>query len=95
MFTEIQYIFILWGYLHTEDLAACFDRTVLEGELVLPDDRPAFFVPSVGHHVEVWGPHLKLPLPVDDGGQGGTDQVWPFGVTLRGEDISVMTKDTV
>lgn len=76
-----------WGYLHTEDLAACLDCTVLKSELVLPDDRSAIFVPSVSDHVEVWGPHLKLPLPVDDGGQGSTDQVWPFGVTLKGGDM--------
>ena len=76
------------SHLHSEHLAARFDSAVLEGELVLTDDRAAVFVAGVGQHVELWRPHLKLPLPINDGGQGSADQIWPFGVTLRGAKTS-------
>lgn len=64
-------------------LLPSFDGHVIKGELVLPDDGPAVLVAGVRHHVEVRRPHLKLPLPVDDGGQRGADQERTLGVTLR------------
>lgn len=59
------------------------DGIALEGELVLSYDGPAVLVPYVGYHVQLRGPHLKLSLPVDDGGQGSAHQERPFGVTLE------------
>lgn len=76
---------------HPGGLLASSDGVVLEGELVLPDDGSAVFVPDVRHHVHVWRPHLKLSLPVDDGGEGGADQERPLRVALRGGDeVSVV-----
>lgn len=72
-------------YLHAKHLASRFHCTVFKGELVLPDDRPAVFVPGVCHHVEIWSPHLKFPFPVDDSGEGRTNQERPLRVTLRVE----------
>ena len=71
------------SYLQAEDLPACFDSAVFKSELVLPDDGPAVFVPRVRQHIEVWRPHLKLPLPVDDGGKWGADKEWALGVALE------------
>ena len=65
-------------------LLASFDRRVVKGELVLSDDGPTVLVPRVCDHVEVGCPHLKLPLPVDDGGERCADQEWTLGVTLQG-----------
>lgn len=70
-------------YLHAKHLASWFYCAVFKGELVLPDDRPAVFVPGVRQHIEIWCPHLKLPLPVYDSGEGSTHQERPLGVTLR------------
>lgn len=72
----------LLTHLHAKHLPAWLHGAVLEGELVLPDDGPAVLVPGVSHHVEIWSPHLKFPLPVDDGGEGGAHQERPLGVTL-------------
>ena len=69
-------------HLHPGGLLPPADGVVLEGELVLPDDGPAVLVPHVRHHVHVWSPHLKLPLPVDDGGERGAHQERPLGVAL-------------
>lgn len=65
-------------YLHAEHLATRFHSAVLIGELILPDDGPAVLVPGVGHHVEIWRPHLKLPLPVNNGGEGCAHQERPL-----------------
>lgn len=72
------------SHLHPGRLLPSSDGVVLEGELVLPDDGSAVFVSDVRHHVHVGRPHLKLSLPVDDGGKWGADQERPLGVTLRG-----------
>ena len=78
------------SYLHLGRLLPATDGVVFKGELVLTNDGPAVLVSHVGHHVHVRGPQLKLPLPVDDGGQGGAHQEGPFGVALgpsgRGKD---------
>lgn len=58
------------------------DRRVVKGELVLPDDGSAVFIPRVRHDVEVGRPHLKFPLPVDDGGERGADQERTLGMAL-------------
>ena len=70
------------SYLHLGSLLPAADGVVFKGELVLTNDGPAVLVSHVGHHVHVRGPQLKLPLPVDDGGQGGAHQEGPFGVAL-------------
>lgn len=70
-------------YLHFGGLFPSTDGISLKGEFILPDDSPAVLVPDVGDHVHVGGPHLKLPLPVDDGGQGSADQEGTFGVALQ------------
>lgn len=72
-------------HLQPGGLLASSDGVVLEGELVLPDDGSAVLVSDVRHYVHVRRPHLKLSLPVDDGGEGRTDQERPFGVTLDEE----------
>lgn len=72
-------------YLHPGGLLASSDGVILEGELVLPDDGSAVLVSDVCHYVHVRRPHLKLSLPVDDGGEGRADQERPFGVTLDEE----------
>lgn len=64
-------------------LLSLFDSRVVEGELVLSDDGSAVLISGVRHHVEVGRPHLKLPLPVDDGGERGADQERALSVTLR------------
>lgn len=69
-------------YPQLESLLPAFDRCVVKGELVLPDDGSAVFVSRVRHHIEVGCPHLKFPLPVDDGGERGTDQERTLGVAL-------------
>lgn len=71
------------SHLHPGGLLPSADGVVLEGELVLSDDGSAVFVSDVRHHVHVGRPHLKLSLPVDDGGQGGADQERPLRVALR------------
>lgn len=76
-------------YLHPGGLLASSDGVILEGELVLPDDGSAVLVSDVCHYVHVRRPHLKLSLPVDDGGEGRADQERPFGVTLEEETRSV------
>ena len=75
----------LASHLHPGRLLPTADGIVLEGELILPDDGPAVFVPDVGHHVHVGRPHLKLTLPVDDGGERGADQERTLGVALQGD----------
>lgn len=70
-------------HLHTKHFASRFDSTVFESELVLPDDCPAVFVSGVSHHVKIWSPHFKFPFPIDDGGEGGTNQEGSLGVTLK------------
>lgn len=72
-------------HLHPEHLLPTPNGIVLKRKLVLPDHRAALLVPRVGDHVEVRRPHLKLTFPVDDGGQGRTDQVGPLGVALGRE----------
>lgn len=69
-----------------EGLLPSFDSRVIKGELVLSDDGSAVLVPRIRHHVEVGRPHLKLPLPVDDGGERGADQERTLSVTLRDKD---------
>lgn len=71
------------SYLHFRRLLPTSDGISFKGELVLSDHSPAVFVPHVGDHVHVWRPHLKLSLPVNNGGQGGADQKRTFGVTLE------------
>lgn len=60
-------------YPQFEGLLSSLDGRVIKGELVLSDDGSAVLVSSVRHHVEIGGPHLKLPLPVDDGGEWSAD----------------------
>jgi len=69
-------------HLHLEGLLAPLHGVVVEGELVLADDGPAVLVPGVGDDVEGRGPHLELPLPVDDGGERGADEERALGVAL-------------
>lgn len=73
------------SHLHPGRLLPSSDGVVLEGELVLSDDGSAVFVSDVRHHVHVGGPHLKLSLPVDDGGERSADQERPLGVALKVE----------
>ena len=47
-----------------------------------PDGSSVLLVPIVSDHIEVWGPELKLSLPVDNGGQGSCDEKWAIAVTL-------------
>lgn len=75
--------------LHLRGFLATTDGIVLKRELVFPDDSPAVLVTDVCDDVHVWGPHLKLSLPVNDGGQGGTHQEWTFRMTLENEHTSV------
>lgn len=49
----------------------------------VPDDRSAVLVPDVRDHIQVGGPELKLPLPIDDSGQRGTDQERPLRMALN------------
>lgn len=76
-------ITLLFPYLHLGCFFPASDGISLKGELILSNDSPAVFVPNVGYHIHVRGPHLKLSLPVNDGGQGSTDQKGTFGVALR------------
>lgn len=69
-------------YPQFESLLPAFDGRVVKGELVLPDDGSAIFVSCVRHYIEVRCPHLKFPLPVDDGGERCADQERTFGVAL-------------
>lgn len=69
--------------LHPGGLLPSADGIVLKGELVFPDDRSAVFVADVRHHVHVRRPHLKLSLPVDDGGERSADQERTLRVTLK------------
>lgn len=73
------------SHLHPRRLLPSTDGVVLEGELVLPDDGSAVFVSDVRHHVHVRCPHLKLSLPVYDGGERRANQERPLGVTLEVE----------
>ena len=66
-----------------EGLLSSLDEHVIEAELILSDNGSTVFVPRVRHHVEVWCPHFKLPLPVDDGGKWGADKEWALGVALE------------
>lgn len=68
--------------LHLRGFLATADGVVLERELVFSDDSPAVFVTDVRDHVHVRGPHLKLSLPVNDGGERGADQEGTLRVTL-------------
>lgn len=68
--------------LHPGGLLPSSDGVVLKGELVFPDNCSAVFVANVCHNVHVRGPHLKLSLPVDDGGEWGADQKRTLGVSL-------------
>lgn len=77
------------AHLHAEHLLPTANSIVLERELVLPDHRAALLVPRVGDHIEVGRPHLKLTFPVDNGGQGRTDQVGTLGVPLERETDAV------
>lgn len=72
-------------HLHPGGLLPSSDGVVLERELVLSDDSSAVFVSDVGHHVHVGRPHLKLSLPVDDGGEWGANQERPLRVALEVE----------
>lgn len=74
---------LLFHYLHLGSFFPASDGISLKRELVLPDDSPAVFVPDVGDHIHIRSPHLKLSLPVNDGGQRGTDQEGTFGVALQ------------
>ncbi len=74
------------SHLHPGGLLPSSDGVVLEGEFVLSDDGSAVFVSNIRHHVHVGRPHLKLSLPVDDGGERSADQERPFRVTLRGRE---------
>ena len=47
-----------------------------------PDGSSVLLVSIVSDHVEVRGPELKLPLPVDNGGQRSSDEKWTIAVTL-------------
>ena len=49
---------------------------------LLPDHSSAVLVASVGDHVQVRSPELKLSLPVDDCRQWGTHQERALTVTL-------------
>lgn len=69
-------------YLHLGCFFPTPDGIPFKGELVFSNDSPAVFVPDVGHHIHVRGPHLELSLPVNDGRKGGTDQEGTFGVAL-------------
>lgn len=69
--------------LHPGGLLPSADGVVLEGELVFPDHRSAVLVADVRHHVHVGRPHLKLSLPVDDGGERSADQERTLRVSLK------------
>lgn len=75
-------LIIFASYLHLRGLFPSSDGISLKGELIFSDNSPAVFVPNICNHVYVRGPHLKLSLPIDDGGEGSTDQEGTFGVTL-------------
>src|SRR4029434_11325016 len=81
-------------HLHLGGLLPSADGVVLKAELVLADDGPAVLVPHVGDHVHVGGPHLKLTLPVYDGGQGGAHQEWTLRVTLQCVCVCVCVCDS-
>lgn len=77
-------------YPQFEGLLSSFHCRVIKGELVLPDDGSAVLVSRVRHHIEVGRPHLKLPLPIDDGGERSADQKGTLRVTLvRPDGVSV------
>ena len=44
--------------------------------LTTPDGCSVIFVSVIRDNVKIRGPELKLPLPVDDGGQRCTDKEW-------------------
>lgn len=68
-----------------EGFLPSFHGRIVKGELVLTDYSSTFFVSCVRDHVKVRSPHLKLPLPVDDGGEWSAHQERPLGVTLSSE----------
>ncbi len=76
--------------LHLRGFLATADGVVLKGELVFSDDSPAVFVSDVCNDVHTRGPHFKLSLPVNDGGQGGTHQERTLRMTLENEDTSIL-----
>lgn len=85
-------------YLHSGGLLAATNGVVLKAELVLTDHSPAVFVANVGDHVHVWGPQLKLTLPVDDCGQRGAHQERSLRVTLdveRTEEVTLSDNSRV
>ena len=47
-----------------------------------PDGSSVLLVSIVSDHIQVRGPELKLPLPVDNGGQRSSDEKWTIAVTL-------------
>lgn len=69
-------------YLHFGGFFPAPDGVPFEGELVFTNDSPAVFVSDIGHHIHIGSPHLKLSLPVNDGGKGSADQEGTFGVAL-------------
>lgn len=76
--------------LHLGGFLATTDGVVLKRELVFSDDSPAVLVTNVCDNVHVRCPHLKLSLPVNDGGQGGTHQERTLRMTLENEHTSVL-----
>lgn len=75
--------------LHLRGFLATTDGVVLKRELVFSDDSPAVLVTNVCDNIHVRGPHLKLSLPVNDGGQRGTHQEWTLRMTLENEHTGV------
>lgn len=59
-------------YLHARGFLATTNGVVFKRELILSDDGTAVFVTHIRHHIHIWSPHFKLPLPVDDGRKRGT-----------------------
>lgn len=76
----------LYPHPQFKSLLSALDSCVVERELVLSDDRSTVLVSRVSHHIKVGRPHLKLPLPVDDGGERSADQERALSVTLRNRD---------
>lgn len=49
----------------------------------LPDGGPGNFITSISNNIHVRGPKFKFSFPVDDCGQGSTDQKWTRRMTLK------------